>query len=104
VHTQKLIIHGTRQEPEPLARGVENTDEEGTTFHWESFPGAEDGEHIEVAVRPDVIHSVECLKLGKHAKGQASLLPRHLDAHSMGGQGLAERRCGRALGNPHVDL
>lgn len=41
------------------------TGEEAATLHWD-FPGAEEGEYIEISVRPDVIHTVECLKLGKH--------------------------------------
>lgn len=45
---------------------VEHEDEK-TTLMWD-FPGAEEGEYIEIRVSPGEIHTVECLKLGKHAE------------------------------------
>ncbi len=40
---------------------------DGTQFTWE-FPGAEKDEYIEITVRKNLIHTVECLKLGKHKR------------------------------------
>jgi hypothetical protein len=41
-------------------------DEDGTTYRWSGFPGAEKGEYISVNVDKGEIFITECLKEGKH--------------------------------------
>lgn len=36
-------------------------------FFW-NFPGAEEGEYVEVRVEKGLIHTAECLKFGKHKR------------------------------------
>lgn len=54
------------QQAMPQAK-MEKKDDGATEFFWK-FPGAEEGEYIEIRVEKDVIHTVECLRFGKHKR------------------------------------